>query len=156
MSLLAMKKGINQHLWSGRKTFTPGAARTITFQFTPGAARTIIFHRENLNYLLVCFTQCTLFFQYVCFLLPVCLPSIIFGPYVTRINAVSWHITWQTFASLGLFTFAPTACLLLLWIKTSNLDRPIRLTQCCTQFKPFGNKSFCFRNFHTFNENATL
>ena len=89
MSLLAMKKGINQHLWSGGKTFTPGAARTIIFQFTPGAARTIIFHRENLNYLLVCFTQCTLFFQYVCFLLPVCLPCIIFGPYVTRINAVS-------------------------------------------------------------------
>ena len=77
MSLLAMKKGINQQLWSGGKTFTPGAARTI------------IFHRENLNYLLVCFTQCTLSFQYVCFLLPVCLPCIIFGPYVTRINAVS-------------------------------------------------------------------
>ena len=31
---------------------------------------------------------------------------------------------------------------------TSN--RPIRLTQCCTQFKPFGNKTLCFRNFHTF------
>ena len=29
-------------------------------------------------------------------------------------------------------------------------NRPIRLTQCCTQFKPFGNKTFCFRNFHTF------
>ena len=26
--------------------------------------------------------------------------------------------------------------------------RPNRLTQCCTQFKPFGNKTFCFRNFH--------
>ena len=26
-------------------------------------------------------------------------------------------------------------------------NRPIRLTQC-TQFKPFGNKTFCFRNFH--------
>ena len=29
-------------------------------------------------------------------------------------------------------------------------NRRIRLTQCCTQFKPFGNKTFCFRNFHTF------
>ena len=29
-------------------------------------------------------------------------------------------------------------------------NKPIRLTQCCTQFKPFGNKTFCFRNFHTF------
>ena len=26
--------------------------------------------------------------------------------------------------------------------------RPIRLTKCCTQFKPFGNKTFCLRNFH--------
>ena len=26
--------------------------------------------------------------------------------------------------------------------------RPIRLTQCCTQFKPLGNKTFCSRNFH--------
>ena len=29
-----------------------------------------------------------------------------------------------------------------------DLNRPNRLTQCCTQFKPFGNKTFCFRNFH--------
>ena len=26
--------------------------------------------------------------------------------------------------------------------------RPIQLTQCCIQFKPFGNKMSCFRNFH--------
>ena len=26
-------------------------------------------------------------------------------------------------------------------------DRPIQLTQCCDQFKPFGNKTFSFRNF---------
>ena len=26
--------------------------------------------------------------------------------------------------------------------------RPIRLTLCCTQFKPSGIKTFCFRNFH--------
>ena len=25
--------------------------------------------------------------------------------------------------------------------------RPIQLTQCCTQFKLFGNKTFCLRNF---------
>ena len=30
-----------------------------------------------LNYLIVCFTQCTLFFQYVWFLLTICLPCII-------------------------------------------------------------------------------
>ena len=84
------------------------------------------------------------------------------GHIVTRINAVSWHIPRQTFASLGLltwyqallllffcffvslardkgiigrghdlrllacllslFTFARIACLLQLWIKTSDLD----------------------------------
>ena len=32
--------------------------------------------------------------------------------------------------------------------KNSKRNRPNRLTQCCTQFKPFGNKTFCFRNFH--------
>ena len=57
------------------------------------------------------FTQCTLFFQYVCFLLPICFPCISCG-----INAMSWHNVRQTFASLrslGLFTFARIACLLL-------------------------------------------
>ena len=34
---------------------------------------------------------------------------------------------------------------------TQNVDRPTRLTQCCTQFKPFRNKTFCFRNFHIFS-----
>ena len=34
------------------------------------ATRTIISQRENLNYLIVCFTWCALFFQCVCFLLP--------------------------------------------------------------------------------------
>ena len=28
-------------------------------------------------YLIVCFTQCTLFFQKVCFLLPICLPCVV-------------------------------------------------------------------------------
>ena len=27
-------------------------------------------------------------------------------------------------------------------------NRPIRLTQCCTQFKSFGNKTFCSKYFH--------
>ena len=31
-----------------------------------------------------------------------------------------------------------------------SVNRPIRLTQSSTQFKLFGNKTFCFRNFHTF------
>ena len=34
--------------------------------FTPRAARIIIFNLKNLNCLIVCFTRCTLFFQYVC------------------------------------------------------------------------------------------
>ena len=47
-----MKKGNDRYLWSAR-------AKT----FTPYAARTIIFQRENLNFLIVCFTQRTLFFS---------------------------------------------------------------------------------------------
>ena len=62
-------------------------------------ARTIIFQRENLNNLIVCFTQCTLFFQYVWFLLPICLLCLICAMHVTRINAVSWQIARQTFWS---------------------------------------------------------
>ena len=30
----------------------------------------------------------------------------------------------------------------------SDPNRPIRLTQCCTQFKSFGNKAFCSKYFH--------
>ena len=88
------------------------------------ASSKIIFQRENLNYSIVCFTQCTLFFQNVCFLLSICLPYVICGSYVTKINAVSWHSARQTFASLGLFSFARIACLLQLWIKPTELNRP--------------------------------
>ena len=85
------------------------------------AARKIIFQRGNLNHLIVCFTQCTLyFFQKGCFLLPICLPCVICGSYVTKINAVLWHGVRRTFASLGLFTFACIACPLQLRIKTMN------------------------------------
>ena len=45
------------------------------------AARMIIFKRKNLNYLTVCFTQCTLFFQKVCFLAQICLPCVICWSY---------------------------------------------------------------------------
>ena len=34
-----------------------------------------------LKNLIVCFTRCTLFFQYVCFLLPICLPCVSSGTY---------------------------------------------------------------------------
>ena len=70
--------------------------------FTPCPARTIIFQRKNVNYLIVCFAQCTLFFQKVCFLLPICLPCVICGSYITKMNAVLWHDARQAFASLGL------------------------------------------------------
>ena len=32
--------------------------------------------------------SCTLFFQKVCFLLPICLPCVVYGSYITKINAV--------------------------------------------------------------------
>ena len=46
-----MKKGNDRYSWSGENIFTSSAARRI------------IFHRENLNYLTVCFTLCILFFS---------------------------------------------------------------------------------------------
>ena len=105
-----IKKGNDRYLWSGVKTFTPCAVGTI------------IFHRENLIYLIVCFTRCPFFFQYVCLYCRFVCRALAVGRIVTRINAVSWHIARQTFASLGLFTFARIACLLQLWIKTSDFD----------------------------------
>ena len=56
--------GNDRYLWPGVKILTPCAARTIILQ------------RGNLNYLIVCFTWCTLFFQYDWFLLPICLPGV--------------------------------------------------------------------------------
>ena len=64
------------------------------------AARTNIFQRENLDCIIVCFTQCTLFFQKVCFLLPICLQCIICGSHVTKINAVLWQeirVAWLVY-----------------------------------------------------------
>ena len=69
--------------------------------FTPCAVTTIIFQRKILNYLIVCFPQCALFFQKVGFLLPICLPYVICGSYETKINVVLWRSARQTFASLG-------------------------------------------------------
>ena len=69
-----------------------------------------------------------LVFQKVCLLLPICLPCVIYGSYVTKIDTALWHSARQTFASLGLFTFARIACLLQLWIKTSELDFSIWAT----------------------------
>ena len=40
--------------------------------------------------------------------------------------------------------------------KEALLNRPIRLTQCCTQFKPFGNKSIVSGFPYHLNVNATL
>ena len=57
-----------------------------------------------------------LFLQKVCFLLPICLPCVICGSYVMKINAVLRHTARQTFALLGLFALARIACLLQLWV----------------------------------------
>ena len=66
----------------------------------------------------VCFTQCTVFFPKSLFSIADLLPRVICGSYVTEINSVLWHSARQTFASLGLFSFTRTACLLQLWINT--------------------------------------
>ena len=75
---------------------------------TSSAARIIIFRKENLNHLIVCFTTCTLFFH-VRFLFSICLPGVICGTYVTRINVVSSHFARQTLWSRRLLVYF--ACL---------------------------------------------
>ena len=57
---------------------------------TPCAATTLIFPRENVNCLILCFTQLSVhcFFRKVCFLLPICLPCVICGLFVTKTNAM--------------------------------------------------------------------
>ena len=45
--------------------------------------------------------------------------------------------TWNNSVGNAFYTLCRS---LLFW--------PMRLTQCCTQFKPFGNKTLCFRIFH--------
>ena len=67
MTLLAMNTLYEKRAMMG----TYGPKHTC---LTLCATRTIIFQRENLNYLMVCFTQYTLFFQHICYLLPICLP----------------------------------------------------------------------------------
>ena len=128
MSLLAMNslrlklKGNGRYLWSGRKPFTLCVAGTIII--------IIIFQRENLNYLIVCFTQHTAVpcvfnsFDFCC-------------RFVYRVLSVG-HMKWGykccvvthcaadiLVVSLGLFTFTCIVFLLQLWIKTSNLDYSI-------------------------------
>ena len=79
------------------------------------------FPKGKCKLLIVCFTQCTLFFQKVFFLMPICLPCDIWGSYVTKINAVLRHSARQTFASLGLFTwlvYVRTYC-----VPTATLNR---------------------------------
>ena len=87
----------------------------------------IIFQRENLNYLIVCFTQFILFFQKVCFLLPICFPCVIWGSYLTKISAVLWHNARQTFASLGLFTWFVYVRTYCMPISTLNQNKRSRL-----------------------------
>ena len=99
-------------LWSGGKTFTPCASKTNI-------------QRENWNYSIICFTQCTLFFRYAKFYCRFCLPCVICGTHVTRISAGWLHIL---VASHGLFTFARIEGLLQLWIKTRDLDYSIWAT----------------------------
>ena len=74
-----------------------------------------------LKKLIVCFTRCTLFFQYVCFLLPICLPCVSSETYCNEDECcvVTHRVAGIRVASR--LTFARIACLLQLWIKTSDL-----------------------------------
>ena len=86
-----------------------------------------IFQTENLNYSIVCFTQRTWFFQKVCFLLGICLPFVICGTYVTKIDAVLWHSRQQTFVSLSLFTWLVYVRTYCVPIATFNQNKRTRL-----------------------------
>ena len=78
------------------------------------AARTIIFQRENLNYFIVCFTQCKL-----------CFKKFVFIADLFAVRYLSVVCNEAKCMSLGLFTFVRIACLLQLWIKTRELDYSI-------------------------------
>ena len=115
-----MKKGNDQYLWCWRKTFTPCAAKTIIFQ------------RVNLNYIILCFTQCTLFLSIRLFSIAIFfLPCVICGTYVTRINAVSWHIGRHSRRLLiGLFNslvYVHTYCLPIATLNQNKLSRLLYL-----------------------------
>ena len=68
------------------------------------------------------FRSVTLFFQKVCFLLPICLLCITCGSYVTKINALLWRSTQQTFMLFGLFTW-----LVYVRLATLNLNKRTQL-----------------------------
>ena len=78
---------------------------------------------------MVCFTECTLFIQYVLFLWSICLPC----AYICDVRneykscVVTHRAADILVALLGLFTFARIACLLQLWIR-SDLDYSIWAT----------------------------
>ena len=85
-----IKMGNDRYLWSGVKIFTPCVA--------------INFQRGNLNYLIVCFTWCTLCFQHDWFLLPICLPCVICGTYcnenkccVVTHSAADSRVAWLVY-----------------------------------------------------------
>ena len=95
--------------------------------FTPCAMKTIIFQRENLNYLIVCFTRYPVFPKSlfsiadlfaVRYLWVVCKED---KCCVVTQRAADIRVAW-------LVTFARIACLLQLWIKTSKLDYSIWAT----------------------------
>ena len=125
-----MKKANDWFLWSGGKTFTPFASRKIIFQ------------RENLNYLIVCFTQC-FFNTLVIHTVGNCASllqgfwehksGIKYPPTKAFFLACFLHtldelLAWQIFTSLGLSVFTGIACQLQIWIKTSNLENSISPT----------------------------
>ena len=62
------------------------------------------FPKKNLNHLIVCNTRYTLFFQYVCFLLSICLLCISCGTYcnedkccVVTFRAADFRIAWLVY-----------------------------------------------------------
>ena len=97
--------------------------------FTPCAARTIIFQRENLNYLIVYFTQSTLFFRKVCFLFQICLPCVFCGTYVTKINAV-WWTEHTADIRVSCLVYVRTYCVPIATLNQNKRTRLLVTTSC--------------------------
>ena len=72
-----MKKGNDRYLWSGGKTFTPCAARTIVFQREKLKLFGSLFHSVYLVFTIRLISIADLF------------ACVIFGTCLTKINAVS-------------------------------------------------------------------
>ena len=103
-----MMTRIDSHDSLARLAWLAGSQFCQDLRVTPCAARTIISQKESLNYLIASFTRCTLPFQYICFLLPICLPCVSCGTYC---NAHKCCVVTHRAADIRLAWLVLNSCL---------------------------------------------